>query len=138
MPSNSRRRARIAAMNALYALEIGKLDPEAAAEDAIAEANLTDSAKEFANRLFRSALERGDEIRAALEERSHSYSLDRMAAIDRCVLQLAVAEILRGEEPPAVVINEAVEIAREYSTEDSGKFVNGILGAFVEKASNSG
>ena len=59
---------------------------------------------------------------------SVSWPLDRMAVIDRLVLRLAVAELLDPDGPPlAVVIDEAVELAKAYSTDDSGAFVNGIL-----------
>jgi transcription antitermination protein NusB len=69
--------------------------------------------------------EEGDERIAAA---SVGWPLDRMAVIDRLVLRLAVAELLDPDGPPlAVVINEAVELAKTYSTDDSGSFVNGIL-----------
>jgi len=63
-----------------------------------------------------------------ISEASVGWPIDRMAVIDRLVLRLAVAELLDGNGPPmAVVIDEAVELAKTYSTDDSGSFVNGIL-----------
>jgi N utilization substance protein B len=77
-------------------------------------------------------LEAADRTRADADSRitaaSVGWPIDRMAVIDRLVLRLAVAELLNPDGPPmAVVIDEAVELAKNYSTDDSGSFVNGIL-----------
>lgn len=69
-----------------------------------------------------------------ITEHSHSWTLNRMPAIDRNVLRLAIHELVaRPEVPTAVVINEAVELAKRFSTEESGKFVNGVLSAIAKK-----
>ncbi|MBM3805179.1 MAG: transcription antitermination factor NusB [Actinobacteria bacterium] len=75
--------------------------------------------------------EQADEL---ITEFSHSWTLGRMPAIDRNVLRLAIHELVaRPEVPTAVVINEAVELAKRFSTEESGKFVNGVLSAIAKK-----
>jgi N utilization substance protein B len=66
-------------------------------------------------------------IDATLESASQNWKLSRMCSIDRAVLRLATAELALGQTPKKVVINEAIEIAKEYGTENSGRFVNGIL-----------
>ncbi len=71
---------------------------------------------------------RGSEIDRIIGEAAIGWDVDRMAVVDRNVLRLAVAELLdRPEIPTAVILNEAVELASAYSTDDSGRFVNGVL-----------
>ena len=77
------------------------------------------------------AVERyGDRADALIADAATNWAPERMAVIDRLVLRLATAELLQGDEPPvAVVLDEAVELAKTYSTDDSGRFVNGVLSA---------
>lgn len=82
----------------------------------------------FADPLIRGVLEHRAEIDDVVQRHVRNWSMDRMAAVDRNVLRLAVHEMLhRDDIPPVVSINEAVDIAKKFSTHDSGKFVNGIL-----------
>lgn len=82
----------------------------------------------FADPLIRGTIEYRAEIDGVIAKHVRNWSLDRMAAVDRNVLRLAVYEMLHREDiPPVVSINEAVDIAKKFSTHDSGKFVNGIL-----------
>ena len=82
----------------------------------------------FAEPLIRGALDHRDEADALIKKHAQNWDLHRMAAVDRNVLRLAIYEMLyRDDIPPVVSINEAVDIAKKFSTQDSGKFVNGIL-----------
>jgi N utilization substance protein B len=82
----------------------------------------------FADPLIRGVLEHLEKIDAEIQKHAKNWSLQRMAAVDRNVLRLATYEMLFREDiPPIVSINEAVDIAKKFSTQDSGKFVNGIL-----------
>ena len=82
----------------------------------------------FADPLIRGCIEHREAIDALIRKHAKNWSVDRMAAVDRNVLRLAVFEMLHREDiPPVVSINEAVDIAKKFSTHDSGKFVNGIL-----------
>jgi len=82
----------------------------------------------FAEPLIRGALDHRDEADAIIKKHAQNWDLHRMAAVDRNVLRLAIYEMLyRDDIPPVVSINEAVDIAKKFSTQDSGKFVNGIL-----------
>jgi transcription antitermination protein NusB len=82
----------------------------------------------FADPLIRGALEHRDESDALIKKHAKNWELHRIAAVDRNVLRLAIYEMLhRDDIPPVVSINEAVDIAKKFSTQDSGKFVNGIL-----------
>jgi transcription antitermination protein NusB len=82
----------------------------------------------FADPLIRGALEHRDEADEIIKKHAKNWDLHRMAAVDRNILRLAIFEMLhRDDIPPVVSINEAVDIAKKFSTQDSGKFVNGIL-----------
>src|SRR5215471_21123201 len=84
--------------------------------------------REFAEPLIRGALEHRDEADAVITKHAKNWELHRIAAVDRNILRLAIYEILhRDDIPPVVSINEAVDVAKKFSTQDSGKFVNGIL-----------
>ena len=82
----------------------------------------------FAEPLIQGALEHRDEADAVITKHAKNWGLHRIAAVDRNILRLAIYEMLhRDDIPPVVSINEAVDIAKKFSTQDSGKFVNGIL-----------
>jgi N utilization substance protein B len=89
--------------------------------------------RQFANALFEGAVEAVEELDALIREHSAHWRLERIAAIDRNILRLGIYELRKGETPAKVVLNEAVELARKFSDEDSGKFINGVLDA-VRKA----
>lgn len=94
--------------------------PPASAEEA--------AVRLFADPLIRGALEHRDEIDQVIRKYAKNWDLRRMATVDRNILRLAIYEMMyRDDIPPVVSINEAVDIAKKFSTEDSGKFVNGIL-----------
>ena len=82
----------------------------------------------FAEPLIRGALEHRDELDEQIKKHALNWDLHRIAVVDRNILRLAIYEMLhRDDIPPIVSINEAVDIAKKFSTPDSGKFVNGIL-----------
>jgi N utilization substance protein B len=82
----------------------------------------------FADPLIRGALEHREEADGLIKKFAKNWDLHRIAAVDRNILRLAIYEMLhRDDIPPVVSINEAVDIAKKFSTQDSGKFVNGIL-----------
>lgn len=85
----------------------------------------------FAEPLIRGTLENREAIDARIKSHAHNWDLHRMAVVDRNILRLAMYEMLyRDDIPPVVSINEAVDIAKKFSTHDSGRFVNGILDKF--------
>ena len=82
----------------------------------------------FAEPLIRGTLEHRDEVDEVIKKYAKNWELHRIAAVDRNILRLAIYEMLhRDDIPPVVSINEAVDIAKKFSTQDSGKFVNGVL-----------
>lgn len=89
---------------------------------------LEPKAKAFAERLAEGALAHQPELDALIEKVAENWEMHRMATLDRCLLRLAAYELVHELDTPInVIINEAVEIAKKYSTSESGKFVNGIL-----------
>jgi N utilization substance protein B len=82
----------------------------------------------FADTLIRGVLEKRDVLDEVIRRHAKNWDLHRMAAVDRNIMRLAIHEMLhRDDIPPVVSINEAVDIAKKFSTHESGKFVNGIL-----------
>jgi transcription antitermination protein NusB len=89
---------------------------------------LSPSARRFCNTLVQGALEHQKAIDETIRKNTQNYELARISVVDRNVLRVAIYEMLhRPEIPPVVSINEAIEIAKKYSTEESGRFVNGVL-----------
>jgi N utilization substance protein B len=122
----SRREARRQAIDVLYQADVTNADPVRVLEDWTAAEREVDP---FARALVEGVAGRSSEIDALLAAHSRNWSLDRMASVDRVVLRVAIYELLNeGDVPPAVAIDEAVRAAKDLSTEDSGAFVNGILG----------
>jgi N utilization substance protein B len=91
------------------------------------------AARLFAEPLIRGVLDHRDEIDEQIKKHAKNWELHRIAAVDRNILRLAIYEMrFREDIPPVVSINEAVDIAKKFSTQDSGKFVNGILDRIKE------
>ena len=86
-----------------------------------------DDIRRKAVRLFRTAVDNCDDIDMAIERAAHNWRLSRLGSVDRNLLRLAVAEMLYHETPPAVVINEAIAVAKRFGSEKSSDFVNGVL-----------
>lgn len=87
--------------------------------------------REFTERLVRGVLEQREALDRAIEPYCEHWSLDRLGVIERCVLRLAFYEIATVKTPAPVVINEAIELAKYFSNDESGAFVNGILDKFA-------
>jgi N utilization substance protein B len=123
----TRRYARELALQALYSVEVGKNTAAEALEQTL---TMPDIAREraFVRDLVFGTLEHADQSDALIAPLLQGWTLERLPTLDRLVLRMSVFELLhRKETPPAVVINEAVELAKKFSTEDSGRFVNGVL-----------
>lgn len=132
----SRRKAREMALQTLYQLDFNPGEPEAALAAAGEEAGEVSSrARAYALELVNGALAHRETIDEIISQVSAEWRLDRMASVDRNIARLAIFEMRFGGEElsPNIVINEAVELAKTFGTEDSGRFVNGILGSLVKK-----
>ena len=134
-----RHRAREAALQILYQWEIGRHDVELAARTFFerqwpGDEPPPDDIRALATDLARETVVRLPAIDAWIAETTERWRPERMAVLDRLILRLAVCELLRPEgAPPAVVINEALELARTFSTEDAVKFINGMLDGIRKK-----
>jgi N utilization substance protein B len=143
-----RHRAREAALQILYQWEIGRTDVSSAADTffglqwADAEPP-SDDLRAFATELAHDTVRRLPESDALIAETAERWRPERMAVLDRLILRMSTAELLRirgsarggrtDQAPSAVVINEALELARTFSTEDAVKFINGMLDAIRKK-----
>jgi N utilization substance protein B len=95
--------------------------------------------RSFADALLRGTLERLDKIDRELGRQTTHWRLERLAAVDRNILRLAMFELMfETETPPAVIIDEAIEIAKKFGAKDSGRFVNGVLDGFVKRRAEAG
>ena len=123
-----RTRARRLAMLALYQADVLPREFAGDARNWIKAIGRDQELLVFAVSLFDSTTAHLGEINRLIEEAAQNWQLRRMAAVDRAILRMAVCELyFHKETPPKVVINEAVELAKRYSTGASGSFVNGIL-----------
>ena len=128
------RRAREAALHMLYQWEVGRMSAhESVVTDWPAreeDEQLPEPLRRFANNLAKGTIERVQEIDGLIGTHAQNWRVERMAALDRLVLRLAVFELLSSTETPArVVINEALELTRTYSGDEAVGFVNGVLDA---------
>ena len=123
-----RRSARECALQMLYELDIGKHAKDEILQTFWQMNEHPKKVREFANRLFDGSVARMQEIDKIIQKHAVNWRLDRMAVVDRNVLRLAVFEFLSGSKTPeTVVINEALEVAKKFSTHESAQFVNGVL-----------
>jgi N utilization substance protein B len=129
----ARRLARELAMKIFFERDLTGRDPLELFERYRADGSLERLDARYAERLVRSLAERLDEIDAQIAVAAPAFPVEQLATVDRNVLRVAICEL--GEEfsvSPKVVINEAIEIAKDYGGEASGRFVNGALGALVD------
>lgn len=136
----NRRQIREAVMQVLYAHDIRKDSIEKVAEGLIPEEILAhDKSREFAQKLLTDVITHKKTIDEYIAKHADNWELDRMAIIDKNLMRIAIAEFLFMEDvPPKVTINEAIEISKKYSTDKSGKFINGILDATLNELRQSG
>lgn len=127
---NVRHAAREAAVQALYLCEIGRISPEVAVETFFAQ-HLPDAepiVRDFATRIVLGVHEDQAELDALIAEHSANWRVARLAVTDRIILRMGAWELRNeADTPPAVVLDEAVELARAFGTDDSPSFVNGVL-----------
>ncbi len=128
----SRRKSREAALRVLYEMEVGGASLANALASMSEEADSGDDLVPYAERIAKGVREHRIPIDKALAGYLREYDFSRLAAIDRNILRIGAFELLHVPEiPPAVSINEAIEIAKKFSTAESGKFINGVLGRML-------
>jgi N utilization substance protein B len=135
----SRRRARELALQLLYQHEVTEASPELMKANFEEWNNATESIRGFADDLLNGTLENVEEIDEELAQQTAHWRLERLAAVDRNILRLAMYELLyQSDTPHAVVIDEAIEVAKKFGAEESARFVNGVLDGFVKRRTEVG
>ncbi len=125
-----RRQARILALQALFEVDSVAHDAEETLDRLLAEASLLEEGVTFARELMSGVLTNRDKIDKMIQAHAPVWPVAQLAAIDRNILRLAIFEILLNNRVPVkVAINEAVELAKTFGSENSPKFINGVLGA---------
>lgn len=130
--SGTRRKARECALQMLFAADVVKNATEFSTDDfwkELGDGDFDDKTRSFANNLVRGTIKHNESIDDKIRTRAEHWRIERMAVVDRNVLRLAVYEFLYEDTPHTVVINEALEIARRFSTFEATQFINGILDA---------
>lgn len=123
-------------MQMLFQWDISQQEPAKLEAKFWKSAKAADTTRTFANELFEGAAKETSALDEIIGKHAENWKLDRLAIIDRAILRLAVHELRSGDTPAKVVLNEAVELAKKFSNEESGAFVNGVLDA-VRKSLNS-
>lgn len=135
--SGSRRSGREAALQVLYLQDVSRNALDTVPEPVWSDVPLTPKIRAFAHALTEGVLSHQARLDKLIAAYAENWDMVRMATIDRCVLRLAAYELLYETETPInVIINEAVDIAKKYSTNESGKFVNGILDKLKRERDN--
>ena len=122
-----RRKSREFALQMLFQWDMARQKPAQIEKLFWKSAHAAESTRKFANQLFEGAIAKVDASDKLIEQHAKNWRLDRMAAIDRNILRLAVYELRWGDTPPKVVLDEAIELAKRFSSEEAASFLNGIL-----------
>lgn len=128
----SRRKARECALQMLFAADVAEMPADDVVRSywaELGESDLDETAREFATRLAAHTLSNLELLDERIRSRAEHWRISRMAVVDRNILRLAVYEFLYEPTPRTVAINEALEIARRFSTYEATQFINGILDA---------
>ena len=131
----SRRKAREIALQVLFHIDFTGGSPEEIipAVYSMQEIEFSESVNEYVEWIVAGTLAHRDEIDRQISELAKDWKLERMGGVDRAITRMAIFEIKYGEEkvPPRAAVNEAVELAKHFGSDESGRFVNGILGSLV-------
>ncbi|MGZ4789178.1 MAG: transcription antitermination factor NusB [Terriglobales bacterium] len=134
----TRRKSRELALQMLFQSDMGKQDAEQVRKTFWSERKeMDEGVRGFADDIFRVATDRATDIDQIIEKHASNWRMERMAAVDRNVMRAAVAEFLGFPQTPApVIINEALEIARKFSSPEAVNFINGVLDSVSKELAN--
>ncbi len=134
LSDSPRRRARELVLHGLYACEVSENDPRDVLKQIVKDDSLSGKNQDYAKALFTRCRELREWSDKQITELATNWKLERFAEIDRIILSMAMTEIKEMPDIPVrVVINEAIELAKKYSTAESASFINGILDTYVKK-----
>ncbi len=123
-----RRRSRVLALNVLYLIDIGNISVEKAIDFVFTTKNYPDPIKRFTSFLVIATIQNIYLIDNIIKNNLKNWTLERLNSVDRNLIRLSTCEMICCPQTPiSVIINEAIEIAKFYSTKDSGRFINGVL-----------
>ena len=122
-----RTKSREFAMQMLFQWDMSRQDPAKLESKFWKSVKAAEKTREFANKLFEGAAKEASSLDEFISKHCENWRFERLAAIDRAILRLAIHEMSSTDTPPKVVLNEAVELAKKFSSEESGAFVNGVL-----------
>lgn len=123
-----RRRGREAALKVLYSMDLNPSSGTDICSQVLDYGDVPENSRGFTRELVEETLQRLEEIDGYIQSASLKWEINRMAAVDRNVLRLAVSELTgKNPKPAGIVLNEAIELAKKFGGEESGTFVNGIL-----------
>jgi N utilization substance protein B len=129
-----RREARELVLKSLYCWEISESKPEEVFSDLASQIEMDNSSKLFSRELFKKVIEHQKEIDELIKENVQHWDFSRIAVVDKNILRIGICELLYLDDIPIKVsLDEAIELAKKYSSEDSGSFVNGVLDAIAKK-----
>lgn len=128
-----RHKSREFALQMLFQWDMARQDPARIEQHFWKTARAAEQTRKFAHELFEGAVAQAGTADALVAELSENWRLERLAAIDRSILRLAIYEFRFGTAPPKVVIDEALELAKKFSSEEAPAFLNGILDAALKK-----
>lgn len=133
MSTISKRPSRVFAMQLLYAMKITAGTPGECLPGVLQSQPIQDDLKKYGMSLVDLVLEHRKELVEVIEGLSHSWKIDRMPILDKIILEIAFIELLYKKEIPVkVIIQEAVQIANKFSTDDSARFINGLLDVYAK------
>ena len=131
-----RRKSREFALQMLFEWDMAHQKPARIKQNFWKLARAAESTRKFADQLFEGAVTEATSSDKLVEKLSENWRLARLATVDRNILRLAIYELRFGTAPPKVVINEALELAKKFSSADSPAFLNGVLDAAFKKLEN--
>lgn len=127
-----RRKSREFALQMLFEWDMTRQEPTRIEQLFWKTARAADSTRKFANQLFEGAVAEADATDELVARLSENWRLERLAAVDRGILRLGIYELKFGTAPPKVAIDEALELAKKFSSEEAPAFLNGILDAALK------
>ncbi|NPA50488.1 MAG: transcription antitermination factor NusB [Epsilonproteobacteria bacterium] len=125
----TRHHARAAVIGLLYAYDLGNKEIEKFSDEILDERKIRNKQREFSYRLFRGTIKNLKEIDELIKSHLDSWKFDELGKIEKAILRLGTYEMLKEDIDEAIVINEAIELAKELADDDAPKFINGVLDA---------
>lgn len=126
---NPKRKGRLLALQMLFEVDCSKHDPKEIVERTLEDASLSEETAAFVRELVSNVIANKQGIDKIIRKLAPTWPFEQISIVDRNILRMGIYEILSGETPTKVVINEAVELAKAFGSNSSSKFINGVLGS---------